>query len=275
MDSFPIWDLGEDDRRPSTPWNHDALLEQGKVKMAKASKRYENLQSKVDTKKKYSTADAFDTLVDLGNSELKTKFTESVDVAVRLGVNPKYADQQVRGACPLPNGTGKGVRILVFAEGEAGRFAKEAGANFVGGQDLIDKIKDGWTDFDKAVATRAMMPNVARYLGRILGPRGLMPNPKIGTVVDDDKIAETVESLQLGKIDFRVDKNGIIHTSIGLVTMESGKLQQNFVALLSTLLRLKPASAKGAYVRSITISTTMGPGIKLDTMDAQRLAERY
>jgi large subunit ribosomal protein L1 len=120
-----------------------------------------------------------------------------------------------------------------------------------------------------------MMPNVARYLGRILGPRGLMPNPKIGTVVDDDKVAETVQSLQLGKIDFRVDKNGIIHTSIGLVTMESEKLQQNFVALLSTLLRLKPASAKGAYVRSITISTTMGPGIKLDTMDAQRLAERY
>ena len=243
--------------------------------MSKASKRYTNLQSKVDAKKKYSTVDAFSTLSELGQSDLKAKFDESVDVAVRLGVNPKYADQQIRGACPLPHGTGKGVRVLVFAEGEAGRLATEAGAEFVGGQDLIDKIKGGWTDFDKAVATRSMMPKVARFLGRILGPRGLMPNPKVGTVVDDAAVGDTVASLLKGKIDFRVDKSGIIHTSIGRASMDSVKLQENFTALLSTLMRLKPSSAKGAYVRSITISTTMGPGIKIDTMDAQRLAERF
>jgi len=243
--------------------------------MARTSKRYTALQDKVDAKKKYSTVEAFTTVIELGRSDFKVKFDESVDVAVRLGVNPKYADQQVRGACPLPNGTGKGVRVLVFAEGEAARLASEAGANFVGGQDLIDQIKGGWTDFDKAVATRAMMPKVARFLGRILGPRGLMPNPKIGTVVEGNQVGEVVSSLQKGKIDFRVDKNGIIHTSIGRVSMDSEKLEQNFLALMSALLRLKPASAKGTYVRSITVSTTMGPGIKLDTIDAQRQAERY
>mgnify|MGYP001158318647 CR=1 FL=1 len=250
-------------------------VEQGKFNMSKAGKRYLGLQSKIDAKKKYSTVDAFTTLVELGQSDLKAKFDESVDVAVRLGVNPKYADQQIRGACPLPHGTGKGVRVLVFAEGEAGRLATEAGAEFVGGQDLIDKIKGGWTDFDKAVSTRSMMPKVARFLGRILGPRGLMPNPKVGTVVDDAVVGETVASLLKGKIDFRVDKSGIIHTSIGRASMDAAKLQENFAALLSTLLRLKPSSAKGAYVRSITISTTMGPGIKIDTMDAQRFAERF
>jgi large subunit ribosomal protein L1 len=243
--------------------------------MAKTSKRYTALQNKIGAKNKYSTVDAFDTLITLSSSELKAKFDESVDVAVRLGVNPKYADQQVRGACPLPNGTGKGVRVLVFAEGEAGRLATEAGADFVGGQDLIDQIKGGWTDFDKAVSTRGMMPKVARFLGRILGPRGLMPNPKIGTVVDDAQVGEAVSSLRKGKIDFRVDKNGIIHTSIGRVSMESEKLQENFLTLLSALVRLKPASSKGSYVRSITLSTTMGPGIKIDTIEAQRQAERF
>ena len=192
-----------------------------------------------------------------------------------MGVNPKYADQMVRGACSLPHGTGKGVKVLVFAEGDAARAAEEAGADFVGGQDLIDKIKGGWLEFDKAVATRAMMPKVARFLGRILGPRGLMPNPKIGTVVDDGKVAETVASLMKGKIDFRVDKNGIIHSSVGKASMSSEKLQDNFMALLSTLIRLKPSTAKGAYVRSISVSTTMGPGIRVDINDAQRSAERY
>lgn len=243
--------------------------------MSKAGKRYLGLQSKIDAKKKYSTVEAFHTLSELGQSDMKAKFDESVDVAVRLGVNPKYADQQIRGACPLPHGTGKGVRVLVFAEGEAGRQATEAGAEFVGGQDLIDKIKSGWTDFDKAVSTRSMMPKVARFLGRILGPRGLMPNPKVGTVVDDGAVGDTVGSLLKGKIDFRVDKSGIIHTSIGRASMDAVKLQENFTALMSTLMRLKPSSAKGSYVRSITISTTMGPGIKIDTMDAQRLAERF
>ena len=242
--------------------------------MAKPSKRYARLREQVDGNRKYSTAEAFDILVNSGAKD-GAKFDESVDVAVRLGVNPKYADQMVRGACSLPHGTGKGVKVLVFAEGEAARSATEAGADFVGGQDLIDKIKGGWLEFDKAVATRAMMPKVARFLGRILGPRGLMPNPKIGTVVDDGKVGETVASLMKGKIDFRVDKNGIIHSSVGKASMSSEKLQENFMALLSTLIRLKPSTAKGAYVRSISVSTTMGPGIKVDINDAQRSAERY
>ena len=243
--------------------------------MAKKGKRYVYLREKVNPKHKYTISEGFDTLVDIGNSEYRAKFVESVDVAVRLGVNPKYADQQVRGACPLPNGTGKDVRVLVFAEGEGARLATEAGADYVGSQDLIDKIKGGWYDFDKVVASRGMMPKVARFLGRILGPRGLMPNPKIGTVVNDPQVGDTVASLRKGKIDFRVDKNGIIHSSIGKVSMSSEKLQENFTALLAALIRLKPSSAKGAYIRSITISTTMGPGLKLDTVEAQRAAERF
>lgn len=207
--------------------------------------------------------------------ELATaKFDESVDVAVRLGVNPRHADQMVRGACSLPNGTGKGVRVLVFAQGDAARFAEEAGADFVGADELISKIKDeGWLDFDKTVATRDMMPKLARFLGRVLGPRGLMPNPKIGTVVEADKIAETVQSLKRGKIDFRVEKAGIIHTRIGRASMDAKALEENFLSLLSTLMRLKPASAKGTYLKSIAVSSTMGPSVKIDPNEAQRQAE--
>jgi large subunit ribosomal protein L1 len=179
----------------------------------------------------------------------------------------------VRGACSLPHGTGKGVRVLVFAEGEAVSLATEAGADFVGSEDLISKIKDeNWFDFDKAVATRKMMPSLARHLGRVLGPRGLMPNPKIGTVVEADKMADTVTALKRGKIDFRVEKAGIIHVSIGRNSMDATALEENFLELLKELIRLKPASAKGAYVKSITVSSTMGPGIKLDVNEAVRLA---
>jgi large subunit ribosomal protein L1 len=179
----------------------------------------------------------------------------------------------VRGACSLPHGTGKGVRVLVFAEGEAASLATEAGADFVGSEDLITKIKDeNWFDFDKAVATRKMMPLLARHLGRVLGPRGLMPNPKIGTVVEADKMADTVTALKRGKIDFRVEKAGIIHVSIGRNSMDATALEENFLELLKELIRLKPASAKGAYVKSITVSSTMGPGIKLDVNEAVRLA---
>jgi large subunit ribosomal protein L1 len=239
--------------------------------MSKSSKRFLALQNKVDLIRRYPTSEAFELVSSFGT----TKFDESVDVAIRLGVNPRHADQMVRGACSLPHGTGKGVRVLVFAEGDAHRFAEEAGADFVGGQELIDKIKGGWLDFDKTIATRAMMPKVARFLGRVLGPRGLMPNPKIGTVVDDNDIGSAVASLKRGKIDFRVDKNGIIHSSLGRASMSGTKLCDNFCALMSTLLRLKPASAKGIYVKSITVSTTMSPGVKLDTHDAQRSAERF
>lgn len=189
-------------------------------------------------------------------------------------MNPRHADQMVRGACSLPHGTGKGVKVVVFAQGDAARLAEEAGADFVGADDLIGKIKDeGWLDFDKTVATRDMMPKLARFLGRVLGPRGLMPNPKIGTVVEADKIADTVTSLKRGKIDFRVEKAGIIHARIGLASMEVKALEENFLSLLSTLIRLKPSSAKGTYLKSISVSSTMGPGVKIDTNDAQRQAE--
>jgi large subunit ribosomal protein L1 len=240
-------------------------------KMSRRGKRYAALTSRVSLQDRYSTEDAFKLIKELGAA----KFDESVDIAVRLGVNPRHSDQMVRGACSLPHGTGRGVSILVFAEGDAATAATEAGADFVGAGDLIEKIqKESWFDFDKTVATRSMMPKVAR-IGRVLGPRGLMPNPKIGTVVDDDKMSETVLALKRGKIDFRVEKAGIIHASIGRISMEAEQLHENFCALVATLMRLKPATAKGTYLRSITISTTMGPGIRVDTNDAQRSSERF
>lgn len=238
--------------------------------MPKQSKRMSANNKKVDRAQRYTAPEAFALVKELAGA----KFDESVDVAVRLGVNPRHADQMVRGACSLPHGTGKGVRVIAFAQGDAARYAEEAGADFVGADDLIGKIKDdGWLDFDKAVATRDMMPKLARFLGRVLGPRGLMPNPKIGTVVEADKIAETVKSLKRGKIDFRVEKAGIIHSTIGRVSMDSKSLEENFLTLISALVRLKPTSAKGTYMKSISISSTMGPGVKIDANDAQRLAE--
>lgn len=238
--------------------------------MPKQSKRLSALKAKVDRNHRYSVSEAFASVKEMASA----KFDESIDIAVRLGVNPRHADQMVRGACSLPHGTGKGVKVLVFAEGDAASIAQEAGADFVGSDDLIAKIKsDNWLDFDKAVATRKMMPKLAKNLGRILGPRGLMPNPKVGTVVEADKMAETVQALKRGKIDFRVEKAGIIHVSIGRNSMDATSLEENFLELLKELIRLKPASAKGAYVKSITVSSTMGPGLKLDVSEATRLAE--
>ena len=238
--------------------------------MPKQSKRLSALKAKVDRNHRYSVTEAFASVKEMASA----KFDESIDVAVRLGVNPRHADQMVRGACSLPHGTGKGVKVLVFAEGDAASIAQEAGADFVGSDDMIAKIKsENWLDFDKAVATRKMMPKLAKNLGRILGPRGLMPKPKIGTVVEADKMADTVKALKRGKIDFRVEKAGIIHVSIGRNSMDAASLEENFLELLKELIRLKPASAKGAYVKSITVSSTMGPGIKLDVSEATRLAE--
>jgi large subunit ribosomal protein L1 len=238
--------------------------------MPKQSKRLSSLKAQVNRNQRYSVTEAFTSVKELANA----KFDESVDVAVRLGVNPRHADQMVRGACSLPHGTGKGVKVLVFAEGDAAQVASEAGADFVGSDELIDKIKnENWLDFDKAVATRKMMPKLAKDLGRLLGFCGLMPNPKIGTVVEADQMAETVQALKRGKIDFRVEKAGIIHVSIGRNSMDATALEENFLELLKELIRLKPASAKGAYVKSITVSSTMGPGIKLDVAEATRLAE--
>ncbi len=239
--------------------------------MPSHGKNYRQAREQIDAMRRYSVNEA----MALVSKTTSTKFDSSIDVAVRLGVNPRHADQMVRGACSLPYGTGKDVRVLVFAQGEPARAAEQAGADYVGADEYVQKIqKEGWLEFDKVVATRNMMGKVGR-LGRILGPRGLMPNPKVGTVVapDADAVAEAVGQLKRGKIDFRVEKAGIVHASIGKVSMGQEKLVANFTALLSTLIQLKPSTAKGTYLRSIAFSSTMGPGVKVDTTDAQRVAE--
>jgi len=189
------------------------------------------------------------------------KFDETVDLAVRLGVNPKHADQMVRGAVVLPHGTGSTKRVLVFAKGEKAQEAEAAGADFVGTDDLVAKINDGWLDFDTVIATPDMMGQVGR-LGRVLGPRGLMPNPKVGTVTFD--VEKAVSEAKAGKIEFRVERAGIVHAPVGKVSFELAQLEANTRALLDTLLRLKPASAKGVYMKSITLSSTMGPGVRIE-----------
>jgi len=237
--------------------------------MAKKSKRYFAIRAELDSEHRHGLEEA----VAKVKAGATAKFDESIDTAVRLGVNPKHADQMVRGACSLPHGTGKTVKILVFAQGEGAKAAEEAGADFVGGDDMVEKIqKEGWLGFDKAVATRDMMGKVGK-VARILGPRGLMPNPKVGTVVAADEVAATVAGLKKGKIDFRVEKAGIVHAQIGRASMEAEQLAENFNTLLATLMRLKPSSAKGAYVKSITISSTMGPGVRVDPLEATRNVE--
>jgi large subunit ribosomal protein L1 len=189
------------------------------------------------------------------------KFDESVDIAVRLGVNPKHADQMVRGATVLPNGLGKTVRVLVFAKGDKAAEATAAGADFVGADDMVAKVQEGWLDFETVIATPDMMGQVGR-LGRILGPRGLMPNPKVGTVTAD--VTKAVQEAKAGKIEFRVEKAGIVHAPIGKKSLEPKKIADNIKALLDALMKAKPSTAKGVYIKSITVSTTMGPGIKID-----------
>ena len=182
-------------------------------------------------------------------------------MAIRLGVNPKHSDQMVRGTVVLPHGVGKSVRILVFAKGEKEKEAQEAGADFVGAEDLVEKITGGWTDFDKAIATPDLMGTVGK-LGKILGPRGLMPNPKVGTVTFD--VGRAIKELKAGRVEFKVDKSGIVHTTVGKVSFDIEKLKENVLALMDVIIRAKPASSKGTYLKSVAISTTMGPGVKLD-----------
>jgi large subunit ribosomal protein L1 len=189
------------------------------------------------------------------------KFDETVDLAVRLGVNPKHADQMVRGAIVLPHGTGKTVRVLVFAKGEKEREAREAGADFAGSDDLVAKVSEGFLDFDRVIATPDMMGSVGK-LGRVLGPRGLMPNPKVGTVTFD--VGSAVRDAKGGKIEYRVEKAGIVHARIGKVSFNENALADNATALITALVRQKPSTAKGAYLKSITVSSTMGPGIRID-----------
>ena len=237
--------------------------------MPKNGKRFSAAQAQIEEGRRYTVAEA----VTLVKSTSNVKFNESVDASVRLGVDPRHADQMVRGTCTLPHGIGKTVRILVFASGEAARQAEEAGADIVGGDELVERIlSENFLDFDKAVATRDMMGKVGK-LGRVLGPRGLMPNPKVGTFVAPDAVAATVRELRLGKIEFRVEKAGIVHAPVGRVSMSEEQLNENIAMLLATIVRLKPSTAKGTYLKSIAISSTMGPGVRIDAADAQRVAD--
>lgn len=222
--------------------------------MAKAGKKYQEACKLVEAGKLYTAAEA----MDLVKKTATAKFDESIELHVRLGVDPKYPDQQVRGAIVLPNGTGKTKRVLVFAKGEKVKEAEAAGADFVGSDEIVQKIQGGWLDFDVAVATPDMMGTVGR-LGKILGPRGLMPNPKLGTVTMD--LQKAISEVKAGKVEYRTDKAGNVHVVIGKASFDAEKLQQNFQALMDTLIRVKPAAAKGQYIRSTTVSATMGPGV--------------
>ncbi|MCL6583776.1 MAG: 50S ribosomal protein L1 [bacterium] len=223
----------------------------------KAGKKYIEARKKIDPAKRYDLDEAMVAVKEAAFA----KFDETVDMAVRLGVNPKKSDQMVRGSVVLPYGTGKKVKILVFAKGEKEKEARDAGADYVGGDELVEKIKSGWMDFDRVVATPDMMGSVGK-VGKILGPRGLMPNPKTGTVTFD--IAQVVSDIKKGKVDFRVEKAGIVHVPIGKVSFTPHQLKENASAFLETLVRLKPPTSKGQYIKGIAISSTMGPGIRLD-----------
>ncbi|MEA2108559.1 MAG: 50S ribosomal protein L1 [Pseudomonadota bacterium] len=225
--------------------------------MAKKGKKYLASRVKVEPLKKYLLMDGLFLVKELAPAN----FDESIDIAIRLGVDPRQADQNVRGAVLLPHGTGKKVRVVVFAKGEKEKEARDAGADEVGAEELAKKINDGWLDFDKAVATPDMMGVVGK-LGRVLGPRGLMPNPKVGTVTFD--IGKAVQDIKAGKVDFRAEKAGIIHASVGKASFEVEKLGENIRALIELLNRMKPASSKGIYMKTMTVSSTMGPGVDID-----------
>ncbi|MCH8311913.1 MAG: 50S ribosomal protein L1 [Nitrospinae bacterium] len=224
--------------------------------MAKQGKKMKEALGKVDRKVKYELKEA----LKLAREISFAKFDESMDVAVNLGVDPRKADQNIRGSVVLPKGTGKKFRILVFAKGEKEIEARDAGADLVGGEDMVKKIQGGWLDFDRVVATPDMMGQVGK-LGKILGPRGMMPNPKTGTVTFEVKKA--IEEIQAGKVDFRVDKGGIVHATLGKVAFSVEDLVENYNTLIATLVKMKPASSKGHYVKGISVSTTMGTGVKV------------
>lgn len=228
--------------------------------MAKRGKKYLALRGKVDRLKKYSLEEAIQLLPEISYA----KFDESVDIAVNLGVNPAHADQMVRGTVVLPHGTGKSVRVLVFAKGDKAKEAEDAGADFVGAEDVVEKIQGGWLDFDKAVATPDMMGLVGR-LGRVLGPRGLMPNPKTNTVTMD--VATAVKELKAGRVEYRVEKAGIIHVPVGRRSFSPQQIRENVDAVLESLIKAKPSTAKGQYVRGAALSTTMSSGIKIDVTE--------
>lgn len=225
--------------------------------MAKRGKKYQESLKLIDKTALYDIKEA----IELVKKTAKANFDETVDVAVRLGVDPRKNDQQIRGAVVLPHGTGKTQRVLVFAKGEKAKEAQAAGADYVGDQEYIDKINEGWFDFDVIVATPDMMAEVGK-LGRILGPKGLMPNPKTGTVTFE--VEKAVKEIKAGKVEYRVDKAGNVHVPIGKVSFETDKLVENFETVIEALIKAKPATAKGTYLKNITVSSTMGPGIKVN-----------
>ncbi len=226
--------------------------------MAKKSKKYTQAVAKIDRTKLYDSQEALSLVADIATA----KFDETVEAHIKLGVDGRHADQQVRGAIVLPHGTGKTKKVLVFAKGEKAAEAQAAGADFVGAEDLVQKIqKDNWFDFDVVVATPDMMGVVGR-LGRVLGPKGLMPNPKSGTVTFD--VTKAIEEIKAGKVEYRLDKNNIVHVPVGKVSFGGEKLAENFATLMSAIVKAKPASAKGTYLRSITVASTMGPGVKIN-----------
>jgi large subunit ribosomal protein L1 len=225
----------------------------------KRGKKYEEAAKLVDPERLYSPEEA----IKLAKEASFAKFDETVELHLRTGLDPRHADQQIRGTSLLPHGLGKTVRVAVFAEGEAARSASDAGADEVGGDDLIKKIEGGYTDFDVAIAERSLMGKVGR-LGRVLGPKGLMPNPRSGTVVDAADIGKAVNDARQGRVEFRLDRTAIVHVPIGKVSFDEQALQDNMAALVSEIVKAKPSGSKGVYIRTITLTTTMGPGIKLD-----------
>jgi large subunit ribosomal protein L1 len=225
----------------------------------KRGKKYQQASDLVERTRAYPPQEA----ITLAKQASYVKFDETVEIHFRTGLDPRHADQQLRGTTILPNGLGREVRVLVFAEGEAARFAEEAGADFVGGDDLIKRVEGGWTDFDVALAHRDIMGKVGR-LGRVLGPRGLMPNPRSATVVEAQDIAKAVRDARQGRVEFRLDRTALVHVPIGKISFEDEKLLENMAALVDAIVKAKPAGAKGQYIRSVSLTTTMGPGIKLE-----------
>lgn len=234
--------------------------------MAKIAKKYAEAKGKIDRERRYDMDEALDILPQIKYA----KFDETVELALRLGVDPRHADQMVRGSVALPNGLGKQVKVLVFAKGQKEKEAQEAGADYVGAEDFVEKIQKGWLDFDKTIATPDIMGVVSK-LGKILGPRGLMPNPKVGTVTFD--IAKTVKEMKAGRVEFRVDKAGNLHVPVGKISFGKEKILENINSLLETVIRLKPSSSKGTYIKGMAICTTMSPGIKIDPIYVRNLTK--
>lgn len=227
--------------------------------MVKQGKKYLESAAMVDRQRTYSPEEA----IDLAKKATYARFDETVELHLRTGLDPRHAEQQLRGSVLLPHGLGKTVRVLVFAEGEGARAAQDAGADFVGGDDLIKKVEGGWTDFDVALAQRDLMGKVGR-LGRVLGPRGLMPNPRSGTVLDAPDLGKAVHDAQQGRVEFRLDRSALVHVPVGKISFDADKLLENLATMVEAIVKSRPSGAKGQFIRSITLTTTMGPGIKLE-----------